>query len=415
MIKVSEYNKFLSYKKNKLFFEDLPLKNLGEKFNTPLFCYSVSQIEHNLEELHNAFKKVKPLICYALKANFNSNIIKILTKRGCGIDVVSNGELQKSLKIGVDNKKIVFSGVGKTKEELKFAIKNKILLINTESESELRMIEKIAKSMKKKIDIGLRLNPDTDAKTLSKISTGKKENKFGLNRRELLGIINNIKNSKYLNLLCLSVHIGSQITSHKPYEKMLKELSDTIKASKYKFEYIDLGGGMGIQYDKSEKALNYVKYLSLIKKFLKKYKCKIIFEPGRSIIGNTGYLASRVIYMKNSGKKNFVILDAAMNDFMRPALYGARHKILAAKKNNSKSNKIYEFVGPICETTDKFLTTSKFQVLNEGDVVLICDVGAYGIVLSSNYNLRTIPQEVLIKGSKIKTIKIRQSLKALNS
>ena len=236
-----------------------------------------------------------------------------------------------------------------------------------------------------------------------------------MNRRDLLGIINNIKNSKYLNLLCLSVHIGSQITSHKPYEKMLKELSDTIKASKYKFEYIDLGGGMGIQYDKSEKALNYVKYLSLIRKFLKKYKCKIIFEPGRSIIGNTGYLASRVIYVKNSGKKNFVILDAAMNDFMRPALYGARHKILAAKKNNSKSNKIYEFVGPICETTDKFLTTSKFQVIKEGDVVLICDVGAYGIVLSSNYNLRTIPQEVLIKGSKIKTIKIRQSLKALNS
>ena len=220
---------------------------------------------------------------------------------------------------------------------------------------------------------------------------------------------------KNLKLNAISVHIGSQITSHKPYEKMLKELSDTIKASKYKFEYIDLGGGMGIKYNKNEKTLSYIKYLHLIKKFLKKNKCKIIFEPGRSIIGNTGYLASKVVYMKKSGKKVFVILDAAMNDFMRPALYGANHTILASKKNSSKSKKTYEFVGPICETTDKFLSTNKFQVLKEGDIVLICDVGAYGIVLSSNYNLRTIPQEVLIKGSKIKTIKMRQTLKALNS
>ena len=180
------------------------------------------------------------------------------------------GELIRVLKAGISPKKIVFSGVGKTEEELKFAIKKKILLINSESESELIAIEKIAKSIKKRIDIGLRLNPDTDARTLSKISTGKKENKFGLNKKDLLKIINNIKNSKYLNLLCLSVHIGSQITSHKPYEKMLKELSDTIKASKYKFEYIDLGGGMGIKYNKNEKTLSYIKYLHLIKKFLKK-------------------------------------------------------------------------------------------------------------------------------------------------
>ena len=405
----------MKYKNNRYYIENISVDKICKIAGTPTYIYSYNKIKENILNFKRQFNSIDPLTCFSVKSNNNINILKIIKSFGLGADVVSMGELIRALKAGISPKKIVFSGVGKTKEELKFAIKNKILLINTESESELKMIEKIAKSMKKKIDIGLRLNPDTDAKTLSKISTGKKENKFGLDRRELLGIINNIKNSKYLNLLCLSVHIGSQITSHKPYEKMLKELSDTIKASKYKFEYIDLGGGMGIQYDKSEKALNYVKYLSLIKKFLKKYKCKIIFEPGRSIIGNTGYLASRVIYMKNSGKKNFVILDAAMNDFMRPALYGARHKILAAKKNNSKSNKIYEFVGPICETTDKFLTTSKFQVLNEGDVVLICDVGAYGIVLSSNYNLRTIPKEVLIKGSKIKTIKIRQSLKALNS
>ena len=405
----------MKYKNNRYYIENISVDKICKVAGTPTYIYSYNKIKENILNFKKQFNSIDPLTCFSVKSNNNINILKIIKSFGLGADVVSMGELIRALKAGISPKKIVFSGVGKTSEELKFAIKNKILLINTESESELKMIEKIAKSTKKKIDIGLRLNPDTDAKTLSKISTGMKENKFGLNKIDLLKIINNIKNSKYLNLLCLSVHIGSQITSHKPYGKMLKGLSDTIKASKYKFKYIDLGGGMGIQYNKSEKTLNYVKYLYLIKKFLKKYKCKIIFEPGRSIIGNTGYLASRVIYIKNSGKKNFVILDAAMNDFMRPALYGARHKILAAKKNNSKSNKIYEFVGPICETTDKFLTTSKFQVINEGDVVLICDVGAYGIVLSSNYNLRTIPQEVLIKGSKIKTIKIRQSLKALNS
>ncbi len=322
----------MKYKNNRYYIENISVDKICKIAGTPTYIYSYNKIKENILNFKRQFNSIDPLTCFSVKSNNNINILKIIKSFGLGADVVSMGELIRALKAGISPKKIVFSGVGKTKEELKFAIKNKILLINTESESELRMIEKIAKSMKKKIDIGLRLNPDTDAKTLSKISTGKKENKFGLDRRELLGIINNIKNSKYLNLLCLSVHIGSQITSHKPYEKMLKELSDTIKASKYKFEYIDLGGGMGIQYDKSEKALNYVKYLSLIKKFLKKYKCKIIFEPGRSIIGNTGYLASRVIYMKNSGKKNFVILDAAMNDFMRPALYGARHKILAAKK-----------------------------------------------------------------------------------
>ncbi len=405
----------MKYKNNRYYIENISVDKICKVAGTPTYIYSYNKIKENILNFKKQFNSIDPLTCFSVKSNNNINILKIIKSFGLGADVVSMGELIRALKAGISPKKIVFSGVGKTSEELKFAIKNKILLINTESESELKMIEKIAKSTKKKIDIGLRLNPDTDAKTLSKISTGMKENKFGLNKIDLLKIINNIKNSKYLNLLCLSVHIGSQITSHKPYGKMLKGLSDTIKASKYKFKYIDLGGGMGIQYNKSEKTLNYVKYLYLIKKFLKKYKCKIIFEPGRSIIGNTGYLASRVIYIKNSGKKNFVILDAAMNDFMRPALYGARHRILASKKNSSKSNKIYEFVGPICETTDKFLTTSKFQALKEGDVVLICDVGAYGIVLSSNYNLRTIPQEVLIKGSKIKTIKIRQSLKALNS
>ena len=356
----------MNYKNNQLYLENVPIKKISKKYGSPTYCYSLNKIKKNIEKFKKNFKKTDPLICFSVKSNSNSEILREIKRSGLGADVVSKGELMKSIKLGINPKKIVFSGVGKTEEELKFAIKKKILLINTESESELITIEKIAKSIKKRIDIGLRLNPDTDARTLSKISTGKKENKFGLNKKDLLKIINNIKNSKYLNLLCLSVHIGSQITSHKPYEKMLKELSDTIKASKYKFEYIDLGGGMGIKYNKNEKTLSYIKYLHLIKKFLKKNKCKIIFEPGRSIIGNTGYLASKVVYMKKSGKKVFVILDAAMNDFMRPALYGANHTILASKKNNvisivdpSKTLKNYS-----CYSGADFITPNLLELRN---------------------------------------------------
>mgnify|MGYP000904087866 CR=1 FL=1 len=224
-------------------------------------------------------------------------------------------------------------------------------------------------------------------------------------------IINFVKNSKHLKLKCLSVHIGSQILNHKPYERMLKIIDKIIKKTHHKFEYIDLGGGMGITYTNKNKKLNYKKYNAAIIKFLRRHKVKIIFEPGRSIIGDTGTLVSKIIYIKDSGRKKFIILDAAMNDLMRPALYGATHKILPSIKTNKRSNKTYEFVGPICESTDKFITLKNFQELKEKDLIAICDVGAYGMSLSSNYNLRPKPVEILIKGSKIKVIRKRQKHK----
>ena len=211
----------------------------------------------------------------------------------------------------------------------------------------------------------------------------------------------------------MSVHIGSQILDHKPYEKMLKVVGNIIKRSNYTFEYIDLGGGMGISYGSENKKLNYKKYNTAIKEFLRKYKSKIIFEPGRSIVGNIGSLISKVIYIKESKKKDFIILDAAMNDLMRPALYGANHKTMPVLKTNQISKKTYEFVGPICESTDKFTTLKKFQRLKEKDLIIICDVGAYGMSLSSNYNVRPKPIELLIKGAKINIIKKRQKLKDL--
>ena len=401
------------YKKNKLIIDGFNVDSLAKKFNTPIYCYSLKKIKENILNFKKYFKKIDPLICFAVKANANVNIIKEIKGFNLGADVVSIGELMKALKAGVKPQKIVFSGVGKTSTEIDYAINKKILLINAESKSEILEIEKIEKRKKKIVDIGVRLNPNTDAKTISQISTGKKENKFGVDEKIFLQLVSYIKKSKNLNLKCLSVHIGSQILNHKPYQKMLTIVDKIIKKSKYNFKYIDLGGGMGIDYSHNNSKLNLKKYSQAIKKFLKNNNSKIIFEPGRSIIGNAAILITKIIYIKEGFKKDFIILDAAMNDLMRPALYNAQHKIISAKKTNHISKKTYEFVGPICESTDKFSTIKKFQKLNEKDFVAICDVGAYGTSLASNYNVRPKPIEILLKGSKIQVISRRQKLSEL--
>ena len=403
----------MRYIKKKLTIEKVNVQNIAKKYGTPAYCYSYNQLKANINNFKNNFKSFSPLICFSIKSNTNINLIREIKKFGLGADVVSLGELMLALKAGINPKKIVFSGVGKTSEEIRYAINKNILLINAESESEIKVIERIAKLKSKQVQIGIRLNPNTDAKTLSKISTGKKENKFGVNDKTFFKLVKYCKASKNLKLKCLSVHIGSQILDNKPYEKMIKVISKVIDKIDYKFEFIDLGGGMGISYSSDNKKLSYIKYNLAIKKFLTKYKSKIIFEPGRSIVGNTAVLISKIIYIKKNERKNFIILDAAMNDLIRPALYGGVHKILPSIKRNKKSKEIYEFVGPICESTDKFMTTNRFQKLKEKDLVAICDVGAYGMSLSSNYNIRPISVELLIKGSKIKIIRKRQKHKDL--
>ncbi len=400
----------MRYKNNNYFIENISLDKLAIKHSTPLYCYSYNKLKSNIINFFTYFKKFSPLVCFAIKSNTNLNLIRVIKNFGLGADVVSKGELMLALKAGINKKKIVFSGVGKTESELEFAIEKKILLINSESESEIKIIEKIAKKKNVVVNIGIRLNPNTDANTLKQISTGKKENKFGVDERTFLKLVSVLKTSKNIKLKCLSVHIGSQITDHKPYEKMLKAIDKIINKAKFNFEYIDLGGGMGISYKKNQKKLNYKKYKSAIEKFLRKNNSKLIFEPGRSIIGNTAILISRVIYLKETSKKIFVILDAGMNDMMRPALYGAKHQILPAFRNKKRSLKTYEFVGPICETTDKFLSLRNFNKLKEGDLIFISDVGAYGSSLSSNYNIRPKPIEILINKSKISILKQRQKL-----
>ena len=400
----------MNYKKSNLYIENIPVQKIARKFGTPSYCYSLNKLKSNIKNFKNHFKSINPIICFSVKSNSNLQILREIKKMGMGADVVSKGEMIMALKAGISPKKIVFSGVGKTFDELKFAIDKNILLINSESESEINEIEKISKIKRKKIDIGIRLNPNIDSRTLKKISTGKKEDKFGLTKYNFLEIIKKYKNSKNLNLKCLSVHIGSQITNHIPYIKMLKVIESIIKKSNYNFDFIDLGGGMGIKYNKKTKKLDYKKYYIAIKNFLKKYKTKIIFEPGRSIIADCAMLLTKILYIKKTNNINFIILDAAMNDLIRPALYGAEHNIIPSIKNNKIVRKKHEFVGPVCETTDKFLSVNNFQILKEKEILSICDVGAYGMVLSSNYNLRTKPSEILINKSSIKIIRKRQKL-----
>ena len=406
----------LRYVGKNLFIEKLSIKNILKTNKTPFYIYSENQITFNYLKFANTFKKTNPLICFAAKSNSNLNILRILSRLGAGADVVSGGELLKALKAGIKPNKIVFSGVGKTEEELKIAISKKILLINCESESEAKLVNNLGKKLKKKVSIGFRLNPNIDAKTHKNISTGKADNKFGLSIKNFKIFLKTFKSFKNIKLDALSVHIGSQILSDAPFRKTLNVMSKLIKELKLNLKYVDLGGGFGINYTDKEKPINLSKYSKLVHNFSKKINCRIIFEPGRSIIGNTGLLVSKIQFIKKGTNKNFIILDAGMNDFMRPALYEAFHKIIPIAKKSSKMRDKIEFVGPICESTCKFGVYKNYPKINENDFVAITNVGAYGSSLSSNYNTRPLIAEILINKNKFRYIRKKQNLlKLINS
>jgi len=398
------------YFREKLFIEDISVLNIAKKNKTPFYLYSSKQIEENYNNFSKIFKNINPLICFAAKANTNLTIMRTLGKLGSGADVVSGGELLKALKAGIKPSKIVFSGVGKTEEELKLAIKNKILLINVESESEAVLINKLGKKINKIISIGFRINPNVDAKTHRKISTGKSENKFGVSIEKFSSFYQSVKQFKNLKINALSVHIGSQILSDTPYKKTLDVLSKLIRDLNIKLKYVDLGGGFGIKYSKKDKKINLNDYAKLVYDFKKKLNCNIIFEPGRSLIGDTGILVSKIQYIKEGLNKNFIIIDAGMNDFMRTALYDLSHDIVPIIKTDKKNQGSIEFVGPICETTCKFVKYKKYQKIKEGEFVAITNVGAYGSSLSSNYNTKPLIAEILVVKNKFKIIRKKQNL-----
>ena len=404
---------YIQLRKNNLCVENISALNLAKKYKTPLYCYSLSQLKDNFNRFNNTFKTIKSIICFSIKSNSNLTLLKELRKIGSGADVVSLGELLKAIKAGINPKKIVFSGVGKTEEEIRTAIKKRILLINVESENEAVLINKISKKLSRKTSIGIRLNPNVTGKTHKKISTGGKNEKFGLLYNDCVNLCQKIKRMNNLKLEGLSVHIGSQITNVKPFKEVLSILNKILNKTKIDFKFIDLGGGMGISYSNKEKKLNLKQYSRLVRKFIKNKNVKIIFEPGRFIVGNTAVLISKIIYIKKSNNKKFVILDTGMNDLIRPALYDAEHKIVPLKKANKRIGGNIEFVGPVCESADKFLSQNSFAQIKEGDYVGLTHVGAYGMSLSSNYNCRPTAAEIMVTGSKHKLIRKRQSLENL--
>ena len=403
----------IKLRKNNLCVENVLVKSIAKKYKTPFYCYSLSQLKNNFYNFKNTFKTVQPLICFSVKSNANLTILRELKKLGSGADVVSIGELLKARKAGIKSNKIVFSGIGKTEEEIREAVKKRVLLINVESESEAILVNKISKKMSRVTSVGIRLNPNITGKTHKKISTGSKNEKFGLVYKDFIKLCHKIKKMKNIKLDGLSVHIGSQITSIKPFKDVLDVIDKINKKTKIKFKYTDLGGGMGISYANKEKQLNLKQYANLVSKFVKNKNTKIIFEPGRFIVGDAAIIIAKIIYIKKSVNKNFVILDVGMNNLMRPALYNAKHRIIPIKKTNKLMRKNVELVGPICESSDKFLSKKNFPKVKEGDYVALTEVGAYGMTLSSNYNARPTIAEIMISNSKHKVIRKRQSLENL--
>ena len=405
-----------SYKNKNLHCENINLIELSKKVGSPFYCYSSKILESKYSELTDAFKEEDLLVCFSLKANSNQSIIKTFSSLGSGADVVSIGELKRALKAKIPANKIVFSGVGKNTDEIIFAIKNKILMINVESISELKQISTQAANLNMIAPISLRVNPDIEAGGNEKISTGKKQDKFGISIKEAIDIYELASNLDNIEIKGIDVHIGSQINDLEPFEKTFNSIVETITKLKDKnidIDIIDIGGGIGINYT-DEKALKIKDYAALVSKKLGSLNKKIIIEPGRFLTAESGILVTKIIYIKENESKKFIIVDAAMNDFIRPSLYGSLHNALPIIENDKERPiESYDVVGPICETGDFFIKDFKTSQLLERDLLAITNVGAYGSVLSSNYNSRPSIAEIIIKDDSYSVIKKRQDIEEM--
>jgi len=393
------------YKNGVLFCEDVPVSNIASKYGTPSYVYSKKTLEDNFDAYSNAFEENEGIVCFSVKSLSNISILRLLSEKGSGFDIVSGGELERVIAAGADPKKIIFTGIAKTNAEIIQGIKKDILSFNIESESEMLRIERIAKKEKTIVDVAIRFNPEIDSGGHEYIKTGRKKDKFGILLDGVLKLSKYISSSDSLNLIGLSCHIGSQIfdlNDFKESAKYIKKLAQEINNTGIELRFLDIGGGLGISYTESDFPFpgNLVKD---IKKELNDRNEKIILEPGRSISGNAGIMLTSVEYIK--GK--YLIVDAGMNDLIRPALYGAKHDVINVKKGKSKANS-WTIVGPICESSD-VLAKDYLLEASEGDVLAVKTAGAYGHVMSSNYNSRRKPPEILVDGSKFKVIRKRES------
>jgi len=402
--------------------EDVSLQALAEQYGTPLYVYSVAMIRERYEAFDAAFRDQPHTICYSVKANSNLTLLRLLAKKGCGFDAVSGGELERVL--AADRKaakKVVFSGVGKTREELTAALKAGILLFNVESESELWALAECAGRLRKTAPLALRVNPDVAAVTHPYISTGLRKHKFGVPIGEARALYAKASGARYLKVRGVSVHIGSQITDVAPFGEAMERVADLVRELRgdgHRIDYIDAGGGLGIAYEKTngiEFSANVAAYARALAAPLRDLDVRLLLEPGRSIVGPAGVLVTSVIYRKENDSRRFLVVDAAMNDLIRPALYGAYHEIVPVtlrqvSPTNAEVTKreITDVVGPICETGDFFARDRELPVVAEGDQLAILDAGAYGMVLSSNYNTRPRPAEVLVAGKSAKVIRRRE-------
>ena len=397
----------------KYFIEDVPVDEIEKTFGTPAYVYSKKSIVDSYKSFDDAFKKNTHLICFAVKANPNLAILNILANQGAGFDIVSGGELQRVIAAKGDPKKVVFSGIGKSSKEIEFAIHHDILAFNIESEPELYRIQTIAKGMGKIASISIRVNPNVDAKTHPYISTGLKDNKFGVDEQKAIDLYKIANDMDSIAIKGIDCHIGSQITELSPFVdsiSMLVGMIEKLKDLGIQISHLDVGGGIGINYN-SENPPDFNAYAEAILPLLEKQNLKLIFEPGMAILGKAGVLLTKVEYVKKGPAKNFAIIDAAMNDLMRPSLYNAHHDIINTSKCSAEST-TFDVVGPVCETGD-FIGKDRNLSLAEGNLLAVVDVGAYGMSMSSNYNSRVRPVELLVDGDKIREIRKRENFSDL--
>ena len=404
---------YFTYQQDQMYVEDVPLSHIAERFGTPCYVYSRAALTDGYRQFAEAFKSREHLICYAVKANSSLAILNLFARLGAGFDIVSGGELQRVLAAGGAANKVVFSGVGKSEAEMRAALDAGILCFNVESAPELDRLNAVAGSMGKIAPISLRVNPDVDAKTHPYISTGLKQNKFGVAYTEALAIYRKAAGMAHIKITGMDCHIGSQLTETSPFiaaaEKVLA-LVDQLAAEGVVLEHLDLGGGLGIRYD-DETPPSIAEYAQALLAVLQGRSEKIIVEPGRVLVGNAGVLLTRIEYLKHGEEKNFAIVDAAMNDLMRPALYEAYHAILPVLKKPVGSLS-YDVVGPICETGD-FIGRGREMPVEQGDVLAVMSAGAYGMSMSSNYNTRPRAAEVMVDQSQVHVIREREEVSQL--
>jgi diaminopimelate decarboxylase len=406
------------YRNGVLHAEAVNLIELADAVGTPFYCYSTATLERHYRVFSDAFVDQKALVCYAMKANSNQSVLRTLAKLGAGADVVSGGELKRALAAGIPPEKILFSGIGKTEAELRAALAEDILCINVESEPELDLLSRLAGETGRTARISIRVNPDVDSGTHAKISTGKSENKFGIPLAQARAVYARAAKLPGLRVTGVDVHIGSQITDLVPLEaafRILTEFVQTLRADGHTISHVDFGGGLGIPYYMDREAPpEPAAYAAMVKRVTHNLGCTLMFEPGRLIVGNAGILVTRVIYMKHGEAKNFVIIDAAMNDLIRPTLYEAHHDILPVVAAAAGSRKIVaDVVGPVCESGDYLAQGRSMPEPKSGDLLAVMTAGAYGAVQSGSYNTRALIPEVLVKGDQYAVVRPRVEVEAL--